>query len=171
MPNLAPGHLCMLGRSAVPQIIYVRTAGSPENTSSIGENPNINDPLDPHPNRPRGFFCPKIIYGTFSALSTVFIDCHHPFPKTPYPAPQNFPLQISPQYYALLYIPIDGLRGGGAVAIYEILGFPVSKPGVSQTPIVVCANLSKAMIFHDFDCEKGLSCKYTHDKIARGSSN
>ena len=73
LPNLAPGHLFMLGRSAVPKIIYVRTAGGPENTSNIGEDPNTNnlmcDPLDPHPNSPRGIFCPKIIYGTFSALT------------------------------------------------------------------------------------------------------
>ena len=40
---MAPGHLFMLGWSAVPKIIYVRTAGGPENTSSIGENPNINN--------------------------------------------------------------------------------------------------------------------------------
>ena len=33
----------MLGRSVVPNIIYVRTPGGPENTSSIGENPNINN--------------------------------------------------------------------------------------------------------------------------------
>ena len=43
LPNLAPGHLLMLGRSAVPKIIYVRTAAGPENTSNIGENPNINN--------------------------------------------------------------------------------------------------------------------------------
>ena len=43
MPNLAPGHLFMLGRSVVPKIIYVRPVGGPENTSNIGENPNIND--------------------------------------------------------------------------------------------------------------------------------
>ena len=33
----------MLGRWAVPKIIYVRPVGSPENTSNIGENPNINN--------------------------------------------------------------------------------------------------------------------------------
>ena len=33
----------MLGRSAASKIIYVRPAGSPENTSNIGENPNINN--------------------------------------------------------------------------------------------------------------------------------
>ena len=33
----------MLGRSAAPKIIYVRTVGGPENTSNIGENPNINN--------------------------------------------------------------------------------------------------------------------------------
>ena len=33
----------MLGRLAVPKIIYVRPVGSPENTSNIGENPNINN--------------------------------------------------------------------------------------------------------------------------------
>ena len=33
----------MLGRSAVPKIIYVMTAGGAENTSNIGENPNINN--------------------------------------------------------------------------------------------------------------------------------
>ena len=27
-----------------------------------------HDPLDPHPKPPRRFFCPKIIYGTFSGL-------------------------------------------------------------------------------------------------------
>ena len=32
LPNLAPGHLCTLGRLAVPKIIYVRPVGSPENT-------------------------------------------------------------------------------------------------------------------------------------------
>ena len=32
LPNLAPGHLFMLGRLAVPKIIYVGPAGSPENT-------------------------------------------------------------------------------------------------------------------------------------------
>ena len=47
----------MLDRLAVPKIIYVRPVGSPENTSNIGENPN-----------PRTF-CPKIIYGIFSALT------------------------------------------------------------------------------------------------------
>ena len=36
-------YLKMLGRSAVPKIIYVRTAGGAENTSNIGENPNINN--------------------------------------------------------------------------------------------------------------------------------
>ena len=36
-PNLALGHLFMLGRLAVPKIIYVRPVGSPENTSNIGE--------------------------------------------------------------------------------------------------------------------------------------
>ena len=40
---LAPGHLFMLGRSAVPKMIFVRTAGGAENTSNIGENPNINN--------------------------------------------------------------------------------------------------------------------------------
>ena len=43
MPNLAPGHSFMLGRLAVPKIIYVRPVGSPENTSNIGENPNIDN--------------------------------------------------------------------------------------------------------------------------------
>ena len=33
----------MLGRSAVPKIIYVRTADGSENTSNTGENPNINN--------------------------------------------------------------------------------------------------------------------------------
>ena len=59
MQNLAPGHLFMLGWLAVPKIIYVRPVGSPENTSNIGENPNINNPtgpLDPHPNSPEEFF-------------------------------------------------------------------------------------------------------------------
>ena len=35
-------YLCQAGRRS-PQIIYVRTAGGPENTSNIGENPNINN--------------------------------------------------------------------------------------------------------------------------------
>ena len=43
LPNLAPGHLFMLGRLAVPKNIYVRSVGSPENTSNTGENPNINN--------------------------------------------------------------------------------------------------------------------------------
>ena len=43
MPNLTPGHLFMLGRSAASNIIYVRPVGSPENTSNIGEKPNINN--------------------------------------------------------------------------------------------------------------------------------
>ena len=42
-PNLAPGHLFMLGRLTVPKIIYVRPVGSPENTSNIGENANKNN--------------------------------------------------------------------------------------------------------------------------------
>ena len=33
----------MIGRLAVPKIIYVRPVGSPGNTSNTGENPNIND--------------------------------------------------------------------------------------------------------------------------------
>ena len=37
-PNLAPGHLFMLGRLAVRKIIYVRPVGSPENTSKIGKS-------------------------------------------------------------------------------------------------------------------------------------
>ena len=41
--NLALGHLFMLGRLAVPKMIYVRPVGGPENTSNIGENPNINN--------------------------------------------------------------------------------------------------------------------------------
>ena len=41
--NLSPGHLFMLGRLAVPKIIYVRPVSSPENTSNIGENPNMNN--------------------------------------------------------------------------------------------------------------------------------
>ena len=52
----------MLGRLAVPNIIYVRPVGGPENTSNIGENPNINNltwPLDPHPNSPAEFFAQK----------------------------------------------------------------------------------------------------------------
>ena len=64
-----PGHLFMLGRLAVPKIAYVRPVGSPENTSSIGENPNINNqtwpPIDPHPNSPRGFFVQKLFMAHF----------------------------------------------------------------------------------------------------------
>ena len=33
----------MLGLSAAPKIICVRPVGGPENTSNIGENPNINN--------------------------------------------------------------------------------------------------------------------------------
>ena len=33
----------MLGRSAASKIIYVRPVGGPENTSNIGESPNISD--------------------------------------------------------------------------------------------------------------------------------
>ena len=31
----------MLGLSAAPEIIYIRPVGGHENTSTIGENPNI----------------------------------------------------------------------------------------------------------------------------------
>ena len=64
----------MLGRSAPPNITYVRPVGGPENTSNIGENPNINNlawPPRPSPYPPRRIFCPKIIHGTFLALSLV----------------------------------------------------------------------------------------------------
>ena len=37
LPNLAPGQLFMLGRLAVPKIIYVRPDSSPENTANIGK--------------------------------------------------------------------------------------------------------------------------------------
>ena len=36
VPNLSPGYLFMLGRSAASKIIYVRPVGIPENTSNIG---------------------------------------------------------------------------------------------------------------------------------------
>ena len=58
----------MLGRSAASKIIYVRPVGGPENTSNIGEIPNINnwrDPLDPHPNRPADFFVQKLFMAHF----------------------------------------------------------------------------------------------------------
>ena len=42
----------MLGRLAVPKGIYVRPAGGPENTSNIGENPNINSSQEPLNNAP-----------------------------------------------------------------------------------------------------------------------
>ena len=38
----------------VPKIIYVRPVGSPENTSNIGENPNINNLLRWHFRRSAG---------------------------------------------------------------------------------------------------------------------
>ena len=43
LPNLTPGFLFMLGRSAASRITYVRPVGGPENTSNIGENPDINN--------------------------------------------------------------------------------------------------------------------------------
>ena len=43
LPNLTPGYLFMLGRSAASKIIYVRPVGSPEKTSNIGENPDISN--------------------------------------------------------------------------------------------------------------------------------
>ena len=58
----------MLGRLAVPKIIYVRPVGSPENTSNIGENPNINTlmwPLDPHPNSPAESFVQRLFMAHF----------------------------------------------------------------------------------------------------------
>ena len=59
----------MLGRLAVPKIIYGRPVGSPANTSNIGENPNINDlgrdPLDPHPNRPAGLLSKIYLWHIF----------------------------------------------------------------------------------------------------------
>ena len=68
----------MLGRSAASKISYVRLVGGPENTSSIGENPNINNlvwPPRPYPSHPANFFVQKlfiIIYGTFSALEAPY---------------------------------------------------------------------------------------------------
>ena len=62
----------MLGRLAVPKIIYVRLVGSPENTANIGQNPNINNLAwspRPSPEPPCRFFVQKIIYGTFSGLN------------------------------------------------------------------------------------------------------
>ena len=73
-------YLC-LGRLAVPKIIYVRPVGGPENTSNIRENPNINNltgPPRPSPKPPRRFFCPKIIYGTFSGLT---LECTQRCPR------------------------------------------------------------------------------------------
>ena len=72
LPNLTPGYLFMLGWSAASKITYVRPVGGPENTSNIGENPNINSlasPPRPSPEPPRRFFCPKMIYGPFSGLT------------------------------------------------------------------------------------------------------
>ena len=76
----------MLGRLAVPKIIYVRPVGSPENTSNTGENPNINNlarPPRPSPEPPRRFFCPKIIYGAFSGLRKNHIKILKSFQKPP----------------------------------------------------------------------------------------
>ena len=56
----------MLGRLVVPKIIYVRPVGSPENTSNIGENPNMNNltwPPRPSPWQPRGIFLSKTFRG------------------------------------------------------------------------------------------------------------
>ena len=75
-----------------------------------------------------------------------------PSPKTPHPTP----LQISPWYYALLYIPtqggerffgiLEGVFGGreGGVAIYEDPRFPVSRPGVSQSQAELTSNTEQA---------------------------
>ena len=43
MLNLAPGPFIYVRPVCGPKIIYVRPVGSPENTSNIGENPNINN--------------------------------------------------------------------------------------------------------------------------------
>ena len=67
----------MLGRSVVPKIIYVRPAGGPENLQIVEKILTQiiwRDPLDPHPNRPPRNFCPKIIYGTFSALNFCLVE-------------------------------------------------------------------------------------------------
>ena len=92
-------------------------------------------------------------------IEHVFRDCEAPglerfrefpklptLPKPPHPTPQNLPLHISPQYYALLCIPYKkegrvhrwflglGLGGGGipggGLAIYEKPGFPFSERGL-----------------------------------------
>ena len=69
LPNLAPGHLFMLGRLAVPKLIYVWPVGSPETLQILGKILNINHlTWPPHPNSSRKIFCPKLIYGTFSDL-------------------------------------------------------------------------------------------------------
>ena len=86
-PTLTPGYLFLLDRSAASKIIYVRPVGGPENTSNIGENPNIKQfgvpPLGPHPNSPREFLICTIIYGTYLAdwkakiANTIVCICLH----------------------------------------------------------------------------------------------
>ena len=56
---MAPGHLFMLGRLAVPKITYVRPVGSPEILQILGKiltQVIWRDPLDPHPNHPAEVF-------------------------------------------------------------------------------------------------------------------
>ena len=64
------------------QSIYVRAVGSPENTSDIRENPNINDWCDALALQPPWIF-PRIMYGTFLALK-LGVRLHFPieFPRS-----------------------------------------------------------------------------------------
>ena len=41
--KFGPGSFIHVRPVGGPEIIYVRPVGSPENTSNIGENPNINN--------------------------------------------------------------------------------------------------------------------------------
>ena len=75
----------MLGRSAASKIAYVRLVGGPENTSNIGENPNINNlarPPRPSPNRPADFLSRTYLWHIFGSE---LLECHE------WPAPARGP--------------------------------------------------------------------------------
>ena len=71
----------MLGRLTVPKIIYVRPVGSPENTSNIEENPNINNltwPPGPSPQQPCGLFLSEnYLWHIFSSEMYLFLVSLH----------------------------------------------------------------------------------------------
>ena len=70
LPSLTPGDLFMLGRSAASKLFMFGRLAVPKTLKILRKTLTKitwRDPLDPHPNRP-AIFCPKIIYGTSSAL-------------------------------------------------------------------------------------------------------